>query len=87
MKTSILVICLLALLCLVGWTTYGQKQNSKTTWEYMVKEDHSLYAPQATDLKALGADGWELIAVTVTRRDQMVNQIDIETKYYLKRQK
>lgn len=85
MKTSILVICLLALLCLVGWTTYGQKQNSKTTWEYMVKADHSLSA-QYTDLKALGAEGWELIAVT--SRDQMVhNQIDIETKYYLKRQK
>ena len=85
MKTSILVICLLALLCLVGWTTYGQKQNSKTTWEYMVKADHSL-GGQYTDLKALGAEGWELIAVT--SRDQMVlNQIDIETKYYLKRQK
>jgi hypothetical protein len=85
MKTSILVICLLALLCLVGWTTYAQKQNSKTTWEYMVKADHSLYA-QYSDLKALGAEGWELVAVT--SRDQMVqNQIDIETKYYLKRQK
>ena len=86
MKTSILVICAIALLSLVGWATYGQRQNaSKTTWEYAVKEDHSI-SGQFTDLRVLGAEGWELVAVT--SRDQMVqNQVDIQTRYYLKRQK
>lgn len=86
MKTSALVVCIIALAALIGWTTYGQRQpSSRTTWEYRVKEDHSLFG-QSTDLVALGAEGWELVAVT--SRNQVVGtNLDIETKYYLKRQR
>jgi len=87
MKRLFLVVCGIALLAFIGWTSYGQKQNSgKTTWEYMVKSDSSLYG-QRTDLGSLGVEGWELVAVTT--RDQIAgsNQLNIETKYYLKRQR
>ena len=87
MKRLFLVVCGIALLAFIAWTSYGQKQNSgKTTWEYMVKSESSLYG-QRTDLGSLGVEGWELVAVTT--RDQIVgsNQLNIETKYYLKRQR
>jgi hypothetical protein len=86
MKNSFLLLCGIALLALVGWTSYGQRQNpGKATWEYVVKSDHSLYA-QYTDLRPLGLEGWELVAVTT--HDHMVgNQLDVETNYYFKRQK
>ena len=87
MKRLFLVVCGIALLAFIAWTSYGQKQISgKITWEYMVKSDSSLYG-QRTDLRSLGVEGWELVAVTT--RDQIVgsNQLNIETKYYLKRQR
>ena len=85
MKNSLLLLCVIAVFALVGWTSYGQKQNpSKATWDYMVKIDHS-YA-QNTDLRSLGLEGWELVAVTTNDR-MVVNQLDVETHYYFKRQK
>lgn len=88
MKTNRLLISLVALLlCVVCWNVYGQQQaSSKTTWEYLVKTENTLSA-QYVDLKALGAEGWELTAVT--QRDQITgnNLIDIERRFYFKRQK
>ena len=86
MKRSHLILCAVVLLSLLALTGYAQRQSSpRAAWEYMVITDHTLYN-KYTDLKALGAEGWELTAVTT--RDQAVgNQTDTETRYYLKRQR
>lgn len=86
MKRFPLILCAAVLLTLIVWSAYGQRQgSSRVTWEYTVIVDHTLYNKH-TDLKQLGDEGWELTAVTT--RDQAVgNQMDVETRYYLKRQK
>jgi hypothetical protein len=88
MKTNRLLISSVAvLLCIVCWSVYGQRQaSSKPTWEYMVKTENTL-TNQYVDLGALGAEGWELTAVT--QRDQITgnNLLDIERRFYFKRQK
>jgi len=88
MKTNRLLISTVALLlCIVCWNVYGQRQASpKPTWEYLVKTESTLNR-QFVDLGALGAEGWELTAVT--QRDQITgnNLLDIERIFYFKRQK
>jgi len=88
MKTNrLLISTVVLLLCVVCWNVYGQRQaSSKPTWEYMVKAENTLNH-QYVDLGALGAEGWELTAVT--QRDQITgnNQLDIERMFYFKRQR
>jgi hypothetical protein len=88
MKTNRLLISSVVLLfCLVCWKVYGQQQaSSKATWEYLVKTESALNQ-QYVDLRALGAEGWELTAVT--QRDQITgnNLLDIERRFYFKRQR
>jgi hypothetical protein len=50
-------------LCLLGWTSLGQKQPAnKPTWEYvnLIVADYEGLA----SLNNAGAQGWELVAVT-----------------------
>ncbi len=87
MKNALLVACVIALLLVVGWTGYGQKQNpSRATWEYMVKIERTFPGTRA-DLAGLGSEGWELTAVTTREESYGRNQIDVITTYYFKRQK
>ena len=57
------VVVVVLLLCLLGWTSFGQKQpTNKPAWEYMnltVADYQGL-----TPLNNAGAQGWELVAVT-----------------------
>ena len=87
MKNALLAACVIALLLVVGWTGYGQKQNpSRVTWEYKVKTEQSI-PNSSVSLTTLGNEGWELTAVT-TREEPMSNsQVNIITTYYLKRQR
>ena len=60
-----LVLAVIVLLGLVGWTSYGQKQNqSRTTWEYISVNgnDYQRFKGDAT-LNELGTQGWELVSV------------------------
>ena len=65
MKTKLsLLLAAVALLCLVGWTVYGQKQTApKVSWEYSVTRfNNSLEA--SGQLNEFGKQGWELVSVT-----------------------
>lgn len=88
MKTNrLLISSVVLLLCLVCWKVYAQRQaSSKATWEYLIKTESTLNQ-QYVDLRALGAEGWELTAVT--QRDQITaqNLLDIERRFYFKRQR
>jgi hypothetical protein len=59
-----LLLVLIALMCLVGWTGYGQGHSVpvRETWEY---KEASLGTNDEPMLNTLGAQGWELVAVTV----------------------
>jgi predicted negative regulator of RcsB-dependent stress response len=51
----------LVVICVVGWTVYGQKQQPsahKATWEYKIVNSLS-----EAQLNQLGSEGWELVAV------------------------
>jgi lipopolysaccharide export system protein LptC len=62
----ILIVVAIVVLCLVGWTGYGQKQSSKRSkWEYKVVNGLS-----EAGLNELGSQGWELVAVGVTENNQ-----------------
>jgi hypothetical protein len=86
MKKYLLVLCLVALLSVVGWTSYGQKQNSqRVTFEYMVKPEGGINN-HLINLNALGAGGWELTAVTA--ETESIGEYTVPIKYYyFKRQK
>lgn len=86
MKTNrLLISSVVLLLCLVGWKVYGQRQGpSRAAWEYLVQTENTLNN-QYVNLGALGAEGWELTAVTQRERITGVNQLDIERKFYFKR--
>ena len=56
------VIVALVLLCAVSWSSYAQRDKTKQpAWEY--KTATPLYTDENA-LNALGAQGWELVAVT-----------------------
>ena len=56
-------LTIIAALCIVGWTSYGQGQNSsKKNWEYMscvIGQPDQL----PKELNQFGNDGWELVSV------------------------
>lgn len=70
------VVLIFVALCLAGWTSYGQKPSPKPLragWEYKI-----LQGVTEQELNQLGADGWELVAVTAS---------DGQVAHYLKRAK
>jgi hypothetical protein len=57
-----LLLVVVALSCLAGWTGYAQGQRGGTTrqaWEYTVVSRCN----SSSELKESGAEGWELVAV------------------------
>ena len=78
-----LVLIVVALLCVVGWTGYGQNQRSESrVWEY--KHIHPFHPEWVKDdstgeatFNRLGAQGWELVGIEA--RENAV------TSYYFKR--
>jgi hypothetical protein len=67
---------------LIAWSSYSQKGKvTKASWEYMVIRDPS---DDGTKLNELGAQGWELVAVS----DSVFNQgNNTSTRFVLKRSK
>ena len=65
MKTKLsLLVAAVALLCLIGWTVYGQKQTPpKVSWEYHVTSFNS-WLEASGKLNEFGNQGWELVSVT-----------------------
>ena len=85
MKNALLVVCVITLLLVVGWTGHGQKKTPGVMWEYMVKTERS-FPNSRVDLKIVGSGGWELTAVTTRNESLGDNQMDVVTTYYFKRQ-
>jgi hypothetical protein len=73
-KRVSLLIAFVILLCLVGWTSYGQQGKSQTLWEYKVIGHGTATGEQ--ELNELGAQGWELVGIA---NDGL--------RFYLKRKK
>lgn len=66
-KTFYLGLSLIALLCVLGWTGYGQKQSArKGSWEYLTVSTGEAKYREAAGLNGLGALGWELVSVGTT---------------------
>ena len=57
-----LLITLVALLCLAGWTGYGQQSRQRDKWEYKIAGHGTETGEQ--ELNELGAQGWELTSVS-----------------------
>jgi hypothetical protein len=59
-----LVIAIVALLCVVGWTSRAEQ--SKPNWEYKAVtlwHNPDVVNPNLSQLNEIGDDGWELVAV------------------------
>ena len=86
MKKLLPALGIVALLFVVGWTGYGQKQGApRITWEYRIEGEGSTSNRQV-NLAAIGAEGWELTAVTTG--EEVVGGIHYATRtYYFKRPK
>jgi hypothetical protein len=59
-----LSLVIVALLCLVAWTGYGQGQRSspgRQTWEYLVVDAYSDPESAQQALNRYGTQGWELV--------------------------
>ena len=58
----LLTLVVFAFLCLVGWTENRQRasaSSAKTSWEYIIRGGLT-----EQQLNELGAQGWELVAVS-----------------------
>lgn len=75
-----IVLSIVVLLCLVGWSAYAQGQRpARQLWEYRIVETQFLESYTAAEqvqqiLNQGGADGWELVRID-------------EKRYYFKRPK
>lgn len=83
----LLIIGILALSMLVGWTAFGQKQSSsRTVWEYKVVYRNSSLPLPTNVLDELGAEGWELVAVrdghSININDGYGNSNNQEVHYF-----
>ena len=72
MKKSIfLSLVIIALLCLAGWTSFGQKSvPSQVIYEYQVLSDPTETGSMDEGIKKLnelGAQGWELAGINYER--------------------
>ena len=65
MKTRAhILLFIVTLLCLVGWTGHGQKKTpEQTRWEYKAVGLSTAY-PDEKALNSLGSQGWELVGVS-----------------------
>lgn len=59
------LVAMVAVLCLVRWSVYAEKQGSaKVTWEYLRVSGHGGEFLAEQRMNELGAQGWELVAVS-----------------------
>ena len=58
---NLLIVAMVALMLVTGWTVYAQKsRRAKAMWEYKRVQ---ILAGQDSILTDLGAQGWELVAI------------------------
>ncbi len=88
-KLMLVLVVILALVCLVGWSV-GAQSPAKVTWEYKVITN---YGPSITnpptsvpELNKAGAEGWELVTI---RSGEYPTQDSgqFKTDYFFKRAK
>lgn len=81
-----LMLAAIAMLCLIGWTVYAQKEtpannSNRVVWEY--KTLHGQRALREDQLNDMGLYGWELIMYDDGERGNG----SFEGTYYFKRPK
>ncbi len=73
MRTKVyLTVVVFALLCVVGWTAYGQRQGGgRAEWEYksVSVQSAKFYEESDGTLNEMGRQGWELVAA-INRDDR-----------------
>ena len=89
MAKNLMLVAVLALVCVVGWSVRAQS-SAKVTWEYKVITS---YGPSMTnpptnvpELNKVGAEGWELLTI---RSGEFPKQGSgqYKTDYFFKRAK
>ena len=81
-----LLVVVVALFCLLGLAEYSNAQRSssmKQTWEYQLIGDAGGKTDLMAQMNKLGAEGWELVSVTIVPGGPAV----VYTVAYLKRPK
>jgi hypothetical protein len=79
---SVIIAAVISMSGIVAWSVSAREQTSTTGWEY--KAVTSRYGTDPVDLNALGAEGWELVAVTSVGK---VSEQGGFYGYYFKRRK
>jgi hypothetical protein len=72
-KSALLVMAMIALLGVLGWSVYAQRRSPGKAWEY-----REVINPTEAQLNALGGDGWEMVGFTVNESNSFI---------YLKRER
>lgn len=66
-KSLYLVLTVIVLLSVLGWTGYGQKRSTRRpSWEYLTVSTGEAKYRELAGLNELGTQGWELVSVGTT---------------------
>jgi hypothetical protein len=89
MTQKLMLVAILALMCVVGWSVRAQS-SAKVTWEYKVVTSYGTSTTNpptnVAELNKAGAEGWELLTIR-SGEFPAKNSGQFKTDYFFKRAK
>lgn len=66
MKHKVFILMVVAIWCLVGWTTQAQTgASTSTTWEYLIVRSPGWDKDGEARLNQLGSQGWQYVSYRI----------------------